>query len=205
MLYPSEDALLADLAHAVVEITGDPVQKAPHLKQVPILVEVVEPTGPRWHGETQAYYVASDGRASLGDLRPTVRDYLLLKRELAGVDYEGMTAADAEQTLKEKTVTGSTTVTWQTVAATIGLDRSVAVREALKAASPPWADDAIAMLQAGVDAGTPEFARTVGAVQSQTDLTQDEADALTALADVPWAKSNNITIRSHQVAAIVGG
>lgn len=205
MIYPTEADLLAELGKATVLVEQNEKvdqQDWSTIHQARCLVEVDTDAGVSTERQTQPYYVLAS-EARLAKPISAVRDYLILKAELADPSYGGLAVDDTIAALKAKTATGQKTVTFVTLAAAIGLDRMLAVQAQLEADAV--GGEIVKLLRGpGVEAASPEYTRQVDYVASATDLTADESATAKALAERPWLAAKGISLRRYMVENIVG-
>ena len=206
MKYQTQDDLKADLAKAVVHV--EQTEKVDQqdwstIHQARCLVEHDTDAGVVTERETQRYYVLPNGEARLAKLIPAVRDYHLLKTELADPSYDGLSVDDAIAALESKEAQGGRQVTFRDLAESLGLDRMLAIESQLEADAV--GTEIISLIRGeGVTAGSDEYNRQVDYVASVTDLTNGEADAAKSLAKRPWLESKKITLRRYMVESLIG-
>lgn len=167
------------------------------------------------------YVRRSDGATWYAKAESFLKDYLAIKQELSLPEYDGMDAAQAEDALRNKMVLKANPefITWRMIQDVLGLARTVEVRGVLAAvaeADPQVKavmDEVNTLLSPfqglGVNPASQAFRdqvdvmRQVVVAAGQT-FTEEEANKLKAIGEVPWSERHNVAIRSHQVAAIVG-
>lgn len=168
----------------------------------------------------QVFVRSNDGITYLGKIQPFMRDYLAIKEELSSDDYNNMTAIEAEEAIKNKVVKKplGSFITWRMIQDVIGFDRTLTIKSVIEQAAnsnpqiKPMIDEINKLLDPannmGVDPASNEFCNQVDAMRAIVtgagqEFTEEEANKIKAIGETTWPIKNNITIRSHQVSAII--